>query len=92
MRIRDPDGRLFRPSVVADVHVRYVSPLLPYDTFRVGVRVKAIGTSSVTFGYRVEAGDGRLAAEADSVEVMLDPETRRPRPIPDEARRRLLGT
>lgn len=84
----DPDGRHFRPSVVADVHVRYVSPLLR-ERFRVGVRVTRVGTSSVTFGYRVLGADGRLAAEADSVEVMVDPETRRPRPLSDEARRRL---
>ena len=75
-----------RPSVVADVHVRYVSSLLARETFRVGVRVVKIGTSSVTFGYRVEAGDGRVVAEADSVEVMVDPETRRPRALSNEAR------
>ena len=91
MRTRDPDGRLFRPSVVADVHVKYVSSLLPQETFRVGVRVTKIGTSSVTFGYRFEAEDGRLVVEADSVEVMLDAETRRPRAMSDEVRHRLGG-
>lgn len=91
MRDLDPDGRVFRPSVVADVHVKYVSSLLPRETFRVGVAVTRVGTSSVTFGYRVEGGDGRLVAEGDSVEVMVDPETRRPRPLSDEARRRLAG-
>jgi YbgC/YbaW family acyl-CoA thioester hydrolase len=89
MRHLDPDGRLFRPSVVADVHVKYVSSLLPRDTFRVGVAVTRVGMSSVTFGYRVEAGDGRLVVEADSVEVMLDAQTRRPRPLSAEARRAL---
>jgi acyl-CoA thioester hydrolase len=91
MRHLDPDGRLFRPSVVADVHVKYVSSLVARETFRVGVTVTRVGTSSVTFGYRVEAGDGRLVAEADSVEVMLDPQTRRPRALSDEARRSLAA-
>jgi len=91
MRHLDPDGRLFRPSVVADVHVKYVSSLVAREAFRVGVTVTRVGTSSVTFGYRVEAGDGRLVAEADSVEVMLDPQTRRPRALSDEARRSLAA-
>ena len=91
LRELDPDGRIFRPSVVADVHVKYVSSLLGREPFRVGVNVTRLGTSSVTFGYRVEAGDGRLVAEADSVEVMLDPATRRPRPLSDRARRLLAG-
>ena len=89
LRALDPDGRLFRPSVVADVHVHYVSSLLARETFRIGVAVTKIGTSSVTFGYRVEAGDGRHVAEADSVEVMVDAATRRPRALSDEARRAL---
>jgi acyl-CoA thioester hydrolase len=91
MREIDPDARLFRPSVVADVHVKYVSSLQARERFTVGVRVAKLGTSGVTFDYRVLGDDGRLAAEADSVEVMVDPETRRPRPLSDEARRALAG-
>jgi acyl-CoA thioester hydrolase len=91
MRELDPDARLFRPSVVADVHVRYTSSLLAREAFRVGVRVARVGTSSVTFGYRILGSDGRVAAEAESVEVMVDPETRRPRPLSAEARRALTG-
>lgn len=91
MRELDPDGRIFRPSVVADVHVRYVSSLRARETFRVGVRVTKLGTSSVTFGYRVEGDDGRHVADADSVEVMVDPETRRPRPLSADGRRALGG-
>jgi len=90
MREIDPDGRHFRPSVVADVHVRYVSSLVARETFRVGVGVTRVGTSSITFGYRMLGSDGRVAAEADSVEVMVDPETRRPRALSVEGRR-LLG-
>jgi acyl-CoA thioester hydrolase len=92
MREIDPDGRLFRPSVVADVHVKYVSSLQPREMFSVGVRVAKIGTSSVTFDYRVLGDDGRLAAEADSVEVMIDPETRRPRALSAEARTALRSS
>jgi acyl-CoA thioester hydrolase len=90
-RAIDPDGRHFRPSVVADVHVRYVSSLQARERFRVGVRVTRVGTSSITFGYRVLGGDGRLAAEGDSVEVMVDPDTRRSRPLSAEARALVMG-
>ena len=91
IRALDPDGRHFRPSVVADVHVRYVSSLLARERFRVGVRVARIGRSSITFGYRMLGGNGRLCAEAESVEVMVDPETRRPRALSAEARRLVSG-
>jgi len=86
VRAVDPDGRHFRPSVVADVHVKYVSSLLAREAFRIGVRVARVGTSSITFGYRMLGSDGRLAAEADSVEVMVDPETRQPRALSAAAR------
>jgi len=87
----DPDARLFRPSVVADVHVKYLSSLQPREIFRVGVAVARIGTSSVTFAYRVLGEDGRSCAEGESVEVMVDPETRRPRALSAEARKALGG-
>jgi acyl-CoA thioesterase FadM len=53
--------------------------------------VARIGTSSVTFAYRVLGEDGRSCAEGESVEVMVDPETRRPRALSAEARRALGG-
>jgi acyl-CoA thioester hydrolase len=76
---------------VADVHVRYVSSLQARERFRVGVRVTRVGTSSITFGYRVLGGDGRLCAEGDSVEVAIDPKTRRPRALTAEARQLVSG-
>jgi len=90
LRALDPDGRWLRPSVVADVHVRYVSSLLAWEAFRVGVRIARVGTSSVTYAYRVVGADGRTCAEAESVEVTLDERTRKPRPLTPEARR-VLG-
>lgn len=90
LRALDPGRRHFLPSVVADVHVRYRDALQPMERFRVGVAVTKVGTSSITFAYRFEGADGRLAAEAESVEVAVDAVTRRPRPIAPEGRR-LLG-
>ena len=90
VRVLDPDGRLLRPSVVADVHVRYVSSLLAREAFRVGVRVARVGTSSVTYAYRMVGADGRTCAEAESVEVTVDERSRKPRALTPEARQ-LLG-
>lgn len=83
------DGEVgFRPAVVAEIRCRYRSPLLPWERFRVSVRVARIGATSVGFVYEVRTDD-RLVADGDSVEVLVDPETRRPRPVPDALRARL---
>jgi acyl-CoA thioester hydrolase len=78
------------PSVVAEMRCRYRSPLLAWETFRVGVRVARLGRTSVGWEYRVECGD-RLIADGDSVEVCIDPATRRPREIPASARARIAA-
>ena len=86
IRERDTQGGLLRPSVVADVHLRYVDALQPMERFAVGVRVTRVGRSSIGFAYRFTGADGRLVAEGDSVEVLIDPTTRRPRPVTAAAR------
>ena len=79
-----------RPSVVADVRCSYVSPLLARESFRVGVRVSRVGRTSVGFEYEIRATD-RLCARAESVEVLVDAETRRPREVPADLRARLVA-
>ena len=79
-----PDGHLM-PSVVAEVRCRYLSSLLPREEFRVGVRVERVGRTSIGFGYEVVAGD-RVVARGESVEVLVDAATRRPRPVSSELR------
>lgn len=88
MRAFDGGEAGFRPSVVAEMRCRYRSPLLAWETFRVGVRIASFGRTSVGFAYEVRSGD-RLVADGDSVEVLVDPDTRRPREIPAELRARL---
>lgn len=78
------------PSVVAEMRCRYHSPLLAWESYRVGVRIARLGRTSVGFAYRIESGD-RLVAEGDSVEVLIDPATRRPREIPAAARARIAA-
>jgi acyl-CoA thioester hydrolase len=78
------------PFLVARVAVDYRAPIGLGDDVAIGVGVSAIGRSSFTLAYRVEAS-GRLAAEASTVQVLVDPRTGRPRPIDDELRQRLLA-
>jgi acyl-CoA thioester hydrolase len=79
-----------RPSVVAEVRLTYLSSLLPTEAFRVGVRVAKIGRTSIGFEYRMETQD-RLIARGESVEVLVDASSRRPRQIEPDLRAVLGG-
>jgi acyl-CoA thioester hydrolase len=78
----------FKPSVVAEIRCRYLSPLLAWERFRVGVAIARVGRTSIGFAYEVRTDD-RLVATGDSVEVLVDPQTRRPREVPPALRARL---
>lgn len=78
------------PFIVARVAVDYRRPIDLLDAVEVAVAVASVGRSSFTLAYRIEA-NGRLAAEAESVQVHYDYAAGRPLPIPDEMRRRLLA-
>jgi len=76
------------PIIVARVAVDYRSPIGLEHPVEVGVGVSAIGRSSFTFRYRIEAA-GRLAAEAESVQVCFDYAAGQPVPVDAELRRSL---
>jgi acyl-CoA thioester hydrolase len=84
------DEETLRPSVVAEVRCRYLSPLGPREGFRVGVRVASVGRTSIGFEYEINAAD-RPVARGDSVEVLVDATSRRPRAIPRGLRGRLAA-
>lgn len=90
MRAFDDGGPGFKPSVVAEIRCRYRSPLLAWERFRVGVRIATLGRTSVGFAYEIRTDD-RLIADGDSVEVLVDPSTRRPREIPPPVRTRIAS-
>ena len=57
-----------------------------------GVRLDRLGARSFAFRYRLErASDGRLVAEATSVQVMYDYEAGRSMDMPTAFRERLLA-
>jgi acyl-CoA thioester hydrolase len=76
------------PFILARVAVDYRSPISFGDDVVVRVGVTRVGRSSFTLAYRVEAS-GRLAAEAETVQVMFDYASARPVPIDAELRARL---
>jgi acyl-CoA thioester hydrolase len=80
-----------RPSVVAEVRWSYLSSLVALEPFRVGVRITGVRRTSIGFEYEIHAQD-RLVGRGESVEVLVDAQTRRPREIPTELRAQLVGT
>lgn len=81
------DGRDARdiPFVVARVEIDYRSAVELGETVRVELACESIGRRSFTLRYRVLA-DGRLAAEARSVQVTVD-RTGRTIPVPEPLRK-----
>src|SRR5262249_37350265 len=65
------------------------------ETLVTGARVVRIGTSSVTFQLQTwEEGSRRVVIDAKLIQVIVDPQTLRPRPVPSffiEAVERLQG-
>jgi acyl-CoA thioester hydrolase len=70
-------------GLVVDSGCRYTSSLEFPDVIEVGIKVDHIGTSSVRYGFAVfRRGSPQPAAIGHFVHVYVDPETRRPRPLP----------
>lgn len=69
-------------AAIAHVSIDYGRSITLGQDVEVGVRTTDIGDSSVRTTYEVRA-DGRVAATAEAVLVVLDPETGEPRSIPE---------
>jgi acyl-CoA thioester hydrolase len=70
-------------GLVVDSGCRYTSSLEFPDVIEVGIKVDHIGNSSVRYGFAVfRRGSPQPAAIGHFVHVYVDPETRRPRPLP----------
>lgn len=78
--------------LIARMEVDYRAPVLMGDDVRVELWCEKVGRTSFDLAYRVRRGPaGPLLAEGRSVQVMLDFETQKPRPVTDEARGWLRG-
>lgn len=90
-----PTGKLTPSTILAHVDIDYRKPAHLGDVLNVGVQVSKLGNSSITLAYRITRnmgsgnGDGaaaadgdELLAEANSVQVCFDFDSKRPVPIP----------
>lgn len=74
-------------SVLATIEIDYRRPIEIDDgPLTVVVDVPDLGESSIPMTYDVYTDDGDLAAEIESVQVAVDPETGSSRPIPEDWR------
>lgn len=69
--------------VVAHLEIDYARAIGFRDAPEVHLDVASIGDSSIRMAYDVYADD-ELAATAETVQVIVDPETGESRPVPDE--------
>ncbi len=70
--------------------VEFVSFLKWDDEIEIAVSVKNIGTSSFTFSLVGYCGDDHVFS-SEFTQVCVDPETKRPTPIPNILRGKLAG-
>lgn len=78
------DGRPFTEEgfLIARVEIDYRKPIVLQDQVRVDVRCTHVGHTSFSLGYRVvRIPDDVVLAEGQTVQVMMDFATQRPRPI-----------
>ncbi|HEY1225223.1 MAG TPA: thioesterase family protein [Brevundimonas sp.] len=70
-------------GLVVDSGCRYTSSLEFPDVIEVGIKVDHVGNSSVRYGFAVfKRGASEPAAIGHFVHVYVDPQTRRPQPLP----------
>lgn len=75
-------------NVIAHAGADFRSPARFDDVLTVHARIARFGTSSFDFEFRVtHKRENRLVAEGKTVHVVLDPDTWKPRPVPDEFKR-----
>ena len=75
-------------TVLANMEIDYSSPIEADADVTVALRATEIGTSSLPIEYEIRA-DGKRAATARTVQVLVDRETGNSEPIPDDWRTRI---
>jgi acyl-CoA thioester hydrolase len=78
------------PFILAHVTCDFRSEALVHEVLEVGLRCEWVGTKSFAFVYEIRAqADGRVVAEARTVQVCYDYTAKRSMPMPDTLRVRL---
>jgi acyl-CoA thioester hydrolase len=78
-------GRVPRAHISAD----FLLPLRHRDLMDITLEVAEIRRTSITYRFRMDR-DGQTAVKGTVAAVLVDPETRKPIPWPDELRQPLL--
>lgn len=80
------------PLILARIAIDFRSPIEFGEEVVVETRVDRIGTTSFDMSHRMVAGpEGRLVADIDTVLVTYDYANRRPMPVPDDWRERMVA-
>lgn len=77
-------------TVLARLELNYRAEVRLHQQVVAETLLTRLGTSSWTYAFRLLA-DGQPSADGHSVQVHLDPDTRRPAPLPDEVRQALAA-
>lgn len=89
-KVRAPLAEL--DIIFAHCSIDYRSPAFFGETLIVSCRPGKVGTSSFQLVYEVRCKeDGRLVAEAESVQVCFDWAANAKKPVPEDVRRRLVA-
>ena len=75
-----PKGARDMPLALARITIEYLREMHHPGEVECGTLIRRVGRSSVTFGQAL-FNDGKCAAVAEAVMVLLDPGTRRPKPL-----------
>lgn len=78
------------PAVVASLELEFQRSVSELADVTVGVRVPRLGESSLPFEYELIDESGTVA-RGETVQVIVDPETRETRSIPEEWRERIAA-
>ncbi|HET7506872.1 MAG TPA: thioesterase family protein [Solirubrobacterales bacterium] len=76
-------------NIMAAVTIEFRAEISYGDALEIGVRTERVGNKSFVLRYLLTLGDGTVAAEATSTQVMFDYEQRTSIPIPDDWRQKL---
>ena len=78
-----PKGARDMPLALVRITIEYLREMHHPGEVECGTLIRRVGRSSITFGQALFK-DGKCAAVAEAVMVLLDPKTRRPKPLSRE--------
>jgi acyl-CoA thioester hydrolase len=75
------------PLIVADIHIRYLAPIMPDQSIRVWMRTEKIGNKSLEFSYEIrDDATQQVLARAETIMVTYDYNQQKTIPVSAEWR------